>query len=186
MGLSTDSIFIYALSASEDIMQAVDGRLYGTAIPLPDEEADNVPVPYIIVTFNGLNNIDETKDDMYESDYDSVNIGIEVIGKTLGHLHDLTEMVRNVIHQYFVQNETPVEGYQFSAQATTEQRADNQQPEFVKDLIEKGTTTLSAPTREALAEMVGNLPAECKYMVGAVGRTQDGSTYTLQVDIIKN
>jgi hypothetical protein len=26
-------------------------------------------------------------------------------------------MVRNVIHQYFVQNETPVEGYQFSAQA---------------------------------------------------------------------
>lgn len=116
MGLSTDSIFIYALSASEDIMQAVDGRLYGTAIPLPDEEADNVPVPYIIVTFNGLNNVDETKDDMYESDYDSVNIGIEVIGKTLGHLHDLTEMVRNVIHQYFVQNETPVEGYQFSAQ----------------------------------------------------------------------
>lgn len=116
MGLSTDSIFIYALSASEDIMQAVDGRLYGTAIPLPDEEADNVPVPYIIVTFNGLNNVDETKDDMYESDYDSVNIGIEVIGKTLGHLHDLTEMVRDVIHQYFVNNETPVEGYQFSAQ----------------------------------------------------------------------
>ena len=116
MGLSTDSIFIYALSASEDIMQAVGGRLYGTAIPLPDEEADNVPVPYIIVTFNGLNNVDETKDDMYESDYDSVNIGIEVIGKTPGHLHDLTEMVRNVIHQYFVQNETPVEGYQFSAQ----------------------------------------------------------------------
>lgn len=116
MGLSTDSIFIYALSASEDIMQAVDGRIYGTAIPLPDEEADNVPVPYIIVTFNGLNNIDETKDDMYESDYDSVNIGIEVIGKTLGHLHDLTEMVRDVIHQYFVNNETPVEGYQFSAQ----------------------------------------------------------------------
>ena len=117
MGLSTDSIFIYALSASEDIVQAVDGRIYGTAIPLPDEEADNVPVPYIIVTFNGLNNVDETKDDMYESDYDSVNIGIEVIGKTLGHLHDLTEMVRNVIHQHFVQNETPVEGYQFSAQA---------------------------------------------------------------------
>lgn len=116
MGLSTDSIFIYALSASEDIMQAVDGRIYGTAIPMPDEEADNVPVPYIIVTFNGLNNIDETKDDMYESDYDSVNIGIEVIGKTLGHLHDLTEMVRDVIHQYFVNNETPVEGYQFSAQ----------------------------------------------------------------------
>lgn len=68
----------------------------------------------------------------------------------------------------------------------TDKRADQQQPDFVKALLEKGTTTLSAPTRDALADMVDDLPAECKYMVGAVGRTQDGSAYTLQVDIIKN
>ena len=42
MGLATDSIFIAALSASEDIMEAVGGRIYGTAIPLPDEDAENV------------------------------------------------------------------------------------------------------------------------------------------------
>ena len=68
----------------------------------------------------------------------------------------------------------------------TDKRADQQQPEFVTALLEKGTTTLSAPTRDALADMVDDLPAECKYMVGAVGRTQDGSAYTLQVDIITN
>lgn len=68
---------------------------------------------------------------------------------------------------------------------TTEQRADQQQPDFVKALMKNGTTTLSAPTREGLAEMVDTIPADCKYMVGAVGRSQDGSAYTLQVDLIK-
>ena len=62
----------------------------------------------------------------------------------------------------------------------------NEQPAYVADLLLNGTTVLEAPTREALAEMVNDIPAECKYCVGAVGRTQDGSAYTLRVDIIKN
>ena len=73
MGLSTDSIFIAALSASDDIMEAVGGRIYDTAIPLPDEEAENTPVPYIIVTFDSLQNDQTTKDDRYESEYDKVD-----------------------------------------------------------------------------------------------------------------
>ena len=60
----------------------------------------------------------------------------------------------------------------------------NEQPAYVADLLLNGTATLEAPTREALAEMVNGIPAECKYMVGAVGH--NGSAYTLQVDIIKN
>ena len=58
----------------------------------------------------------------------------------------------------------------------------NEQPAYVADLLLNGTTVLEAPTREALAEMVNDIPAECKYMVGAVG--YNGSAYTLQVDII--
>lgn len=115
MSLATDSIFIYALSASEDIVQAVDGRIYGTAIPLPDEEADNVPVPYIIVTFDGLNNDADTKDCSYESDYDRVNIGVEVTGKTINDLHELTQAVRDTILSYFREHETTVSDYTFSA-----------------------------------------------------------------------
>ena len=117
MGLSTDSIFIAALSASDDIMEAVGGRIYDTAIPLPDEEAENPPVPYIIVTFDSLQNDQTTKDDRYESEYDKVEIGIEVVGQTLGQLHDLTQMVRDVILDYFRNNATAVEYYDFSAQA---------------------------------------------------------------------
>ena len=60
------------------------------------------------------------------------------------------------------------------------------QPSVYDDLLKNGTAILEAPTREALAELVDNIPADCKYAVGAVGRKGDGSAYTIQVDIIKN
>ena len=63
---------------------------------------------------------------------------------------------------------------------------ETQQPSVYDELLKNGITILEAPTREALAELVDNIPADCKYSVGAVGRKQDGSAYTLQVDKIKN
>ena len=63
---------------------------------------------------------------------------------------------------------------------------ETQQPSVYDELLKNGTTTLEAPTREALAEMVNDIPADVKYSVGAVGRKQDGSAYTIRVDKIKN
>jgi hypothetical protein len=65
-------------------------------------------------------------------------------------------------------------------------KTDEQQPTYVEELLKNGTAVLSAKSRDELAEMVNTIPADCKYAVGAVGRSQDGCTYTLQVDIIKN
>lgn len=65
------------------------------------------------------------------------------------------------------------------------QTPETRQPSVYDDLLKNGTAILEAPTREALAELVDNIPADCKYCVGAVGRKADGSAYTLQVDIIK-
>ena len=59
------------------------------------------------------------------------------------------------------------------------------QPSVYDDLLKNGTAILEAPSREALAELVDNIPADCKYCVGAVGRKGDGSAYTIQVDIVK-
>ena len=129
MSLATDSIFITALQSNSDLMATLGyvaptltdkgkpARLYGTAIPLPDEDLDNVPVPYVIVTFDGLNNDAGTKDDRYESEYDRVNIGIEVVGKTLEDLHELTQEVRDTVLAYFRATETAVEDYTFTADA---------------------------------------------------------------------
>ena len=129
MSLATDSIFTTALQSNSDLMATLGyvaptltdkgkpARLYGTAIPLPDEDLDNVPVPYVIVTFDGLNNDAGTKDDRYESEYDRVNIGIEVVGKTLEDLHELTQEVRDTVLAYFRATETAVEDYTFTADA---------------------------------------------------------------------
>ena len=59
------------------------------------------------------------------------------------------------------------------------------QPTVYDDLLKNGTTVLEAPTRDALAEMVNDIPADCRYSVGAVGRKGDGSAYTIRVDIVK-
>ena len=61
---------------------------------------------------------------------------------------------------------------------------ETKQPSPYDDLLKNGTAVLKAKTRDELAEMVNNIPASTKYMVGAVGRDQYGD-YTLQVDIIK-
>lgn len=63
---------------------------------------------------------------------------------------------------------------------------ETQQPTVYDDLLKNGTAVLEAPTREALAEIVNGIPSDVRYAVGAVGRKQDGSAYTLRVDIIKN
>ena len=129
MSLATDSIFVTALQSNSDLMATLGyvaptltdkgkpARLYGTAIPLPDEDLDNVPVPYVIVTFDGLNNDAGTKDDRYESEYDRVNIGIDVVGKTLEDLHELTQAVRDTVLGYFRANHTNVIDYTFTADA---------------------------------------------------------------------
>ena len=117
MSLATDSIFVDALQSNAALVERVGGRIYGTAIPLPDEDADNVPVPYLIVTFDGMNNDAGTKDNMYESNYDRVNIGVEVVGETLTKLHEVAQAVRDTIWNYFVNNRTAVEDYTFTADA---------------------------------------------------------------------
>ena len=65
------------------------------------------------------------------------------------------------------------------------QKSDSKQPSPYDELLKNGTAVLEAPTSEALADMVYGIPADCRYAVGAVGRKQDGSAYTLRVDIVK-
>ena len=76
-------------------------------------------------------------------------------------------------------NETVLDG------SPVESPKEDKQPTVYDELLKNGTAILEAPTREALAELVNLIPAECKYMAGAVGRKADGSAYTLQVDIVK-
>ena len=127
MSLQTDSVFIAAIQSDATLMAKLGyvapvsgkggspGRLYGTAIPMPDEEVDNVPIPYCIVTYDGMSNESQTKDNSFEGEEDQVNIGILVTGKTLIELHEMTQAVRSAVLAYLMANDTEVEDYQLSA-----------------------------------------------------------------------
>ena len=128
MSLATDSIFITALQSNQELMERIGyvaptseedsgqpARLYGTSIPLPDEDVDNVPAPYLIVVFDSLTNDQETKDDCYESNYDKVDITVIVVGRTLNELHELTQMARDTILSYMRTTTTPIKDYTFTA-----------------------------------------------------------------------
>lgn len=119
--LHTDIAFHRALSANTALMQIAGQRIYNTAIPLPDEDLPNVPVPYIIVTFDGLTNDAGSKDDPFEGDSDTVTIGVEVTATSRAALADLMQTVRDTIHDYFVERgdvETDIpDDYQLSASA---------------------------------------------------------------------
>ena len=134
MGLSTDSIFISAISSDSELLATLGyvaptqssagstARIYSAAIPLPDEDLDNVPLPYVIVTFDGLNNDETTKDDPFESENDVVSIGIEVAAENRKALAELTQSIRTVVHEYMVtqlssDEDFPIEDYRFSADA---------------------------------------------------------------------
>ena len=75
---------------------------------------------------------------------------------------------------------------QTSDSSESVETVESAQPTVYDDLLKNGTAILEAPSREALAELVDNIPADTKYCVGAVGRKQDGSAYTIRVEIIKN
>ena len=124
MSLQTDIIFVKALRENADLMKQLPaGDVYNTSIALPDEDLNNAPLPYIIVSFDGLTNDVETKDDPYEGDSDRVTISIEIAAKTRPELGQLAEDVRRQVHQYFVDADPtdqdadmiPLD-YQFSAQ----------------------------------------------------------------------
>ena len=61
-----------------------------------------------------------------------------------------------------------------------------QQPAFIKQLLETGTTILTAKTRDELAEMVNDIPADCSYGAGAVGFNHETGDFSLRLDITNN
>ena len=102
MSLITDAIFVKALRSNAELIEQLPaGDVYNTTIALPDEDIDNAPLPYVIVSFNGLQNEDQTKDDDFEAESDSVQIGVTVCAETRPQLGELVMAVRRTVREYF-------------------------------------------------------------------------------------
>lgn len=66
------------------------------------------------------------------------------------------------------------------------EQTETKQPAFVEELLKNGTAVLTAKTREELAEMVNDIPAECHYGAGAVGFNPETGDFSLRLDITNN
>lgn len=58
------------------------------------------------------------------------------------------------------------------------------QPSPYDDLLKNGTVVLTAKTRDELAKMTSEIPADVKYSAGAVGRNFETGVFTLRLDIV--
>ena len=58
-----------------------------------------------------------------------------------------------------------------------------QQPAFVGELLLNGSVVLTAKSRDELAKMVDEIPADCSYGAGAVGRNIETGEYCLRIDL---
>jgi hypothetical protein len=149
MSLQTDRVFIYALNNNSELTEllgakeaqgqkpAVKPRIFTTAIPrsyYPNVDAfvepvDNCPLPYLIVTFDGLTNDSETKDDTYDGGEDRVQISVEIAAEAREDVAEIAELVRSTMNDFVHDYEPPQSeteedlsplipsGWNFSAQA---------------------------------------------------------------------
>ena len=105
MSLITDKVFYNALRSNTDLMATVGGRIESTSIPVPDEQFLNEPIPYIIITFDGLQNDGFTKDNDFEGDIDKVQVSIEVAAESRDALGNIMQTIRSTIIAYFEDTE---------------------------------------------------------------------------------
>ena len=68
----------------------------------------------------------------------------------------------------------------------TNETTETKQPDYVAELLLNGTVTLTANTREELAEMVDDIPANVRYGAGAAGYNPETGAFTLRVDILND
>ena len=64
--------------------------------------------------------------------------------------------------------------------------AEVQQPAYIDELLKNGTTILNAKTRDELAEMLNDIPADVHYGAGAVGFNPETGDFSLRLDITNN
>lgn len=95
-----DEIIYDAIRADAALMEAIGGRVQSTCFEVSPTEADNTPLPNIIVTDDGFQNQQSTKDALWEASEDRVQVGVDVAAESPREVQQLICMVRRAVEQY--------------------------------------------------------------------------------------
>lgn len=97
-----DEIIYDAIQADEALMTAIGGRVVSTCFEVSPDETDNTPLPNIIVTNDGFQNQDTTKDSVWEGEDDEVQVTVDIAAKSPNEVKDLVRMVRRAVSRYII------------------------------------------------------------------------------------
>lgn len=98
--MELDEIIYQALTGDSGVMELTGGRIRSTSFEVPPTEVDNTPLPYIIITDDPLQDEIGTKDEEWESDWDTVQAGVEISAVSPRQVKQLRRMVRHAIATY--------------------------------------------------------------------------------------
>ena len=95
-----DEIIYDAIRADAALMEAIGSRVVSTCFEVSPTEADNTPLPNIIVTDDGFQNQQTTKDALWEASEDRVQVGVDVAAESPREVQQLIRMVRRAVERY--------------------------------------------------------------------------------------
>ena len=99
---SLDEIIYDAICADAALMEAIGNRVVSTCFEVPPAEADNTPLPNIIVTDDGFQNQTGTKDCVWESGEDRVQVTVDVAADSPKEVKRLIRKVRRAIENQII------------------------------------------------------------------------------------
>lgn len=99
MVLELDEI-IYAALTADPVLSILAGGIHSTCIEVPPTDADNTPLPYIIITDDPFQNQTGTKDNVWEGNVDSVQAGVEIAADSPKEVKRLRRLVRKAVANY--------------------------------------------------------------------------------------
>jgi hypothetical protein len=97
---SVDEIIYDAICADTALMEAIGSRVVSTCFEVPPSEADNTPLPNIIVTDDGFQNQVGSKDCVWESGEDRVQVTVDVAADSPKEVKQIVRKVRKAVETY--------------------------------------------------------------------------------------
>ena len=97
---TVDEIIYDAICADETLMEAIGNRVVSTCFEIPPTDEDNTQLPNIIITFDGFQNQQTTKDCVWEAAEDRVQVGVDVAASSPDEVRQIVRKVRKAVEQY--------------------------------------------------------------------------------------
>lgn len=98
--MELDEIIYNAITADTVLATDTGGRIKSTCIEVPPTDEDNTPLPFIVIAESPSQNDAGTKDNVWESGVDIVNVAVEVDAVSPNEVQRLRRRIRRAVESY--------------------------------------------------------------------------------------